>query len=213
MACELSQFLLIRFSTLDCGSIHEYPRRHLHLLDSLTYSSFRRKFQITGTDLEPKILVNSRLFLGCPYYTAITSSPSTIPAILKFSSSAAVAEFRHTTLLVWQYSASLFSSSFVLGPVVIQPLLIASATSFISSSEMSGGLNGITLFSIIVLPLPFLLFFIHTRCGLLLYFSFSSTQPRHFYHFHTVSHPFPPHHHQLGVFSTLLCVILGSIDN
>lgn len=158
MACELSQFLLIRFSTLDCGSIHEYPRSHLHLLDSLTHSSFRRKFQITGTDLEPKILVNSRLFLGCPYYTAITSSPSPIPQIRKFNSSAAVAEFRHTTLLVWQYSASLFSSSFVLGPVVIQPLLIASATSFISSSEMSGGLNGITLFSIIVLPLPFLLF-------------------------------------------------------
>ena len=95
----------------------------------------------------------------------MTSSPSPIPQTRKFNSSAAVAEFRHTTLLVWQYSASLFSSSFVLGPVVIQPLLIASATSFISSSEMSGGLNGITLFSIIVLPLPFLLFFIHTRCG------------------------------------------------
>lgn len=79
MACELSQFLLIRFSTLDCGSIHEYPRRHLHLLDSLTYSSFRRKFQITGTDLEPKTLVNSRLFLGCPYYTAITFLPSKAP--------------------------------------------------------------------------------------------------------------------------------------
>ena len=73
MACELSQFLLIKFSTLDCGSIHEYPRRHLHLLDSLTYSSFRRKFQITGTDLEPKILVNSRLFLCCPNYTATTN--------------------------------------------------------------------------------------------------------------------------------------------
>ena len=79
MACELSQFLLIRFSTLDCGSIHEYPRSHLHLLDSLTYSSFRRKFQITGTDLEPKILVNSRLFLGCPYYTAITRCLSRAP--------------------------------------------------------------------------------------------------------------------------------------
>ena len=90
----------------------------------------------------------------------MTSSPSPIPQTRKFNSSAAVAEFRHTTLLVWQYSASLFSSSFVLGPVVIQPLLIASATSFISSSEMSGGLNGITLFSIIVLPLPFLLFFL-----------------------------------------------------
>ena len=141
MACELSQFLLIEFSTLDCGSIHEYPRSHLHLSDSLTYSSFRRKFQITGTDLEPKTLVNSRLFLGCPYYTAITSSPSPIPQTRKFNSSAAVAEFRQTTLLVWQYSASLFSSSFVLGPVVIQPLLIASATSFISSSEMSGGLK------------------------------------------------------------------------
>jgi len=88
----------------------------------------------------------------------MTSSPSPIPQTRKFSSSAAVAEFKQTTLLVWQYSASLLSSSFVLGPVVIQPLLIASATSFISSSEMSGGLNGITLFSIIVLPLPFLLF-------------------------------------------------------
>ena len=177
MACELSQFLLIRFSTLDCGSIHEYPRSHLHLLDSLTYSSFRRKFQITGTDLETKILVNSRLFLGCPYYTAITSSPSPMPHTRKFSSSDAVAEFRHTTFEVWQYSASLFSSSFVLGPVVIQPLLIASATSFISSSEMSGGLNGITLFSIIVLPLPFLLFLsalIHTIPGVVIY-PFSTT--------------------------------------
>src|SRR5699024_5571172 len=100
MACELSQFLLIRFSTLDCGSIHEYPRSHLHLLDSLTYSSFRRKFQITGTALEPKTLVNSRLFLGCPYYAAIISSPSPIPSIRRINSSAAVAEPRQTTLLV-----------------------------------------------------------------------------------------------------------------
>ena len=80
MACELSQFLLIEFSTLDCGSIHEYPRSDLHLLDSLTHSSFRRKFQITGTDLEPKTLVNSRLFLGCPYYTAITLCPARVPS-------------------------------------------------------------------------------------------------------------------------------------
>lgn len=70
---------LNRFSTQDCGSILEYPRSHLHLSDSLTHSSFRRKFQITGTDLEPKTLVNSRLFLGCPYYTAITLFPSSAP--------------------------------------------------------------------------------------------------------------------------------------
>ena len=133
----------------------------------------------------------------------MTSSPSPIPQTRKFNSSAAVAEFRQTTLLVWQYSANLFYSSFVLGPVVIQPLLIASATSFISSSEMSGGLNGITLFSIIVLPLPFLLFFIHTWCGLLLYLHLlnlitRSTSPSH------------PHHlilHAPIFFSTLLCVV------
>ena len=38
------------------------------------------------------------------------------------------------------------SNSFVLGPVVIQPDLNASAASFISSSLISGGLNGITRF-------------------------------------------------------------------
>lgn len=133
LMCELSQFLLIKFSTLDCGTIHEYPRSHLHLLDSLTHSSFRRKFQITWTYLEPKALVNSRLFLGCSYYTAITSSPSPIPQQQKFSSSAAVAEFKHTTLLVWQSSASLFSNSFVLGSVVIHQERRASSASSISN--------------------------------------------------------------------------------
>lgn len=143
MAYELSQFLLIRFSTLDCGSIHEYPRSHLHLLDSLTYSSFRRKFQITGTDLEPKILVNSRLFLGCPYYTAITSSPGPIPKTRSAISAQAVWEFKQTALSVPQKSAIFCSSAFVFGPVVIHPDFSASTTCSISSSVISGGENGI----------------------------------------------------------------------
>ena len=125
MACELSQFLLIRFSTLDCGSIHEYPRRHLHLLDSLTYSSFRRKFQITGTDLEPKILVNSRLFLGCPYYTAITRLPSSAPwLIMGLPYSFSPANFTHrcsaavqlhsaTAYFTPERSAAIFSTSLI----------------------------------------------------------------------------------------------------
>ena len=149
MACELSQFLLIEFSTLDCGSIHEYPRSHLHLLDSLTHSSFRRKFQITGTDLEPKILVNSRLFLGCPYYTAITSSPSPTPTptpkTLSVISAQAVCEFKHTALLTPQKSATSRSNSFVFGPVVIQPERSASATCSTSASVISGGGNGILI--------------------------------------------------------------------
>jgi hypothetical protein len=79
------------------------------------------------------------------YAGTITSSPSPIPQIRKLSSSAAVAELRHTTLLVWQNSANRFSNCFVLGPVVIQPDLKVSTTSLISSSEMSGGLKGIFL--------------------------------------------------------------------
>ena len=77
----------------------------------------------------------------------MTSSPSPMPQMRKFSSSAAVAELRQTTLLVWQYSASFFSNALVRGPVVIQPERKASATSAISSSEMSGGLKGMFLFA------------------------------------------------------------------
>lgn len=135
MACELSQFLLIEFSTLDCGSIHEYPRSHLHLLDSLTHSSFRRKFQITGTDLEPKTLVNSRLFLGCPYYTAITSSPGPTPKIRRAISAHAVCELRQHTFLLPRYSPIFFSNCFVLGPVVIQPDFRALTTSPIPNQK------------------------------------------------------------------------------
>lgn len=153
MACELSQFLLIEFSTLDCGSIHEYPRSHLHLLDSLTHSSFRRKFQITRTDLEPKTLVNSRLFLGCPYYTAITSSPSLMPRIRRLNSSAAVAEFKQTQFgaLVFKpmYSARSFYNFFVRGPVVIHPDISVSATSSTSNSDISGGLKDIVLLYVV----------------------------------------------------------------
>ena len=127
MACELSQFLLIRFSTLDCGSIHEYPRRHLHLLDSLTYSSFRRKFQITGTDLEPKILVNSRLFLGCPYYTAITLSPGLTPAKRTQMCSAEVPQDNATASVHPIFSAISCSTSLIFAPTVdIQLVLNAS---------------------------------------------------------------------------------------
>lgn len=50
---------------------------------------------------------------------------------------------------VSKYEASRHSSSFVLGPVVIQPERNASATSLISSSVISGGLNCIILFFIV----------------------------------------------------------------
>ena len=52
-------------------------------------------------------------------------------------------------LKVFVLSASGDSSNLVLGPVVIQPDRSASATSAISSSEISGGLNEIMRFSII----------------------------------------------------------------
>ena len=45
------------------------------------------------------------------------------------------------------YAASLLSSSFVLGPVVIQPDFNAATTSSISKSVISGGLKRIILFS------------------------------------------------------------------
>ena len=82
------------------------------------------------------------------------------------SSSAAVAELRQTSLLlhlslsdsvstsflpVSMKAVSLLSSFFVLGPVVIHPERRASETSLISSSVISGGENGMTLFSILFL--------------------------------------------------------------
>lgn len=79
------------------------------------------------------------------YAGTITSSPSPIPQILKFNSSAAVAEFKQTTFEVWQNPANRFSNSFVLGPVVIQPDFKASTTSAISKSEISGGEKRIDL--------------------------------------------------------------------
>ena len=66
------------------------------------------------------------------------------------------------------YCISRHSSIFVLGPVVIQPLLNASATSAISSSVISGGLKLIVLFSIMFPRFPFINLspISSTRCGL-----------------------------------------------
>ena len=66
---------------------------------------------------------------------------------------AAVAEFRHTALFVPTYAAIFFSNSLVLGPVVIQPLNIASDASLASSSVMSGGEKGIFLSFIFILQI------------------------------------------------------------
>ena len=78
------------------------------------------------------------------YAGIITSSPGPMPNTLRLSSSAAVAELKHTNLLLYFagflsvstsvlpfliYAASLLSRSFTLGPVVIQPLLNVSTTS------------------------------------------------------------------------------------
>ena len=82
------------------------------------------------------------------YAGTSTSSPSPMPSTRRFISSAAVAEFRHTSFATWQYSASSFSSCLVRGPVVIQPDRRASHTSWISSSVISGGLKGIFRISI-----------------------------------------------------------------
>ena len=84
----------------------------------------------------------------------MTSSPSPIPRNRKMDSSHAVAEFRHTALLVPQNSAIFFSNSFVFGPVVIQPLFNASTTPCTSFSEISGGENGI-FFLFVIFPHSF----------------------------------------------------------
>lgn len=130
---------LNRFSTQDCGSILEYPRSHLHLSDSLTHSSFRRKFQITGTDLEPKTLVNSRLFLGCPYYTAITLSPGLTPASLIDKCKADVPEDNATACFTPIFSLAIRSTSSIFFPTVdIQLVSYASVIYFNSSPCMVG---------------------------------------------------------------------------
>ena len=112
----------------------------------------------------------------------MTSSPGPTPRMRRFNSSAAVAEFKHTTFwlylaiasLVVQsisvfpvsiYAASRHSSIFVRGPVVIHPDRSASATSAISSSVISGGLKRIVLFSIMLPRFPFtnhFFYLIHT---------------------------------------------------
>ena len=92
-----------------------------------------------------------------------SSSPGPIPKIRRFSSSAAVAEFRHTTRLLYSliaswlsqsisvlpvsiYAANRLSNSLDRGPVVIHPLRRVAHTSSISSSEISGGLKEIVRF-------------------------------------------------------------------
>ena len=87
------------------------------------------------------------------YAQVITSSSPEIPNKRKVISAQAVCELRQTARFVPHKSATSRSSSFVLGPVVIQPDLNASETCSISSSVMSGGENGIF---IIIFP-PFYL--------------------------------------------------------
>ena len=84
------------------------------------------------------------------YALVMTSSPAPIPKNLNIDSRHAVAEPKATALLVPQSLAILFSNSLVLGPVVIQPLLRASATADTSASVISGGENEICLFSIVM---------------------------------------------------------------
>ena len=83
------------------------------------------------------------------YAGTMTSSPGPMPRILRVISAQAVFEFRQTAFFVPQRRATWRSSSFVLGPVVIQPDFKASTTSLISASVMSGGLKGIFLCSIL----------------------------------------------------------------
>ena len=80
------------------------------------------------------------------YAGTITSSPSPIPNIFKFSSRAAVAELRQTVFSVPIYPVINFSNFFVFGPVVIQPDFKVSTTSSISSYKISGGENSIFIF-------------------------------------------------------------------
>ena len=83
----------------------------------------------------------------------MTSSPSPMPKSLSVISIHAVAELRHTALLVLQYSAMYFSKSLVLGPVVIHPDLSASVTYSISKSDISGGESFIkSMVYLVVLP-------------------------------------------------------------
>ena len=66
-------------------------------------SPSRKKISKKGKDKTPETLEKSRFFLGCPYYIAIPSSPSLIPRMRRYNSSAAVAEFKQTTF--WLYLA------------------------------------------------------------------------------------------------------------
>ena len=84
------------------------------------------------------------------YAGTITSSPGPIPKIRRVISIPAVDEARHAALPVLHLLATTFSSSLVFGPVVIHPDFNESTTSFISSSVISGGENGIFLKSSVV---------------------------------------------------------------
>lgn len=114
--------------------------------------------------------ISSRSITGCPLYIStmtgsaptwhitlqlavyvyagtITSSPGPIPRNLSVISIDAVAELRHAVFSVPIYSDISLSNFFVFGPVVIHPDFKVSTTESISACEISGGENGIFIFS------------------------------------------------------------------
>ena len=80
---------------------------------------------------------------SCSVITHVGATPGPTSKTRKINSRAAVAELRQTVLGVCVYWDKRRSSSFVFGPVVIQPERRVSATSAISASVISGGENGI----------------------------------------------------------------------
>ena len=87
---------------------------------------------------------NTTFALAQYVYTGmITSSPGPIPHHLRKTSIPMVHELTATVVLQPQYAEIFFSNSFVLGPVVIQPLNKAAFTSSSTFSSIRGGENGI----------------------------------------------------------------------
>lgn len=86
------------------------------------------------------------------YALVITSSPGPTPMARRAHSSAAVAEANVAARSACAKRAISRSNSFVFGPVVIQPLLSASATSSSSAWVMSGGENEMRFCSVKIAP-------------------------------------------------------------
>ena len=116
-ACGLGFSSLLTFALSVAGQPKSIQEAISTILGPRCIQLLMRKINFRKQPDSLKALEISRFFLGCPYYTAITSSPSRMPRMRRFSSSAAVALLRQTTRLL-QRAGSLSVSTSVL-PVSI----------------------------------------------------------------------------------------------